>query len=44
MDDGRRHPINLRNENQEEPHHFKNKINYTHRISIRHQEIESPND
>ena len=30
MDDGHRHPINLRNENQEEPHHFKNKINYTH--------------
>ena len=63
MDDGRRHPINLRNENQEEPHHFKNesmddghrhpinlemkikknritsknKINYTHQISIIHQ-------
>ena len=43
MDDGRRHPINLRNENQEEPHHFKNKINYTHQISIRNQEIESQN-
>ena len=24
MDDGRRHPINLRNEDQEESHHFKN--------------------
>ena len=43
LDDGRRHPINLRNENQEEPHHFKNTINYTHQISIRHQVIESQN-
>ena len=45
MDDGRRHPINLRNENQEEPHHFKNESmddGRRHPINLRNENQEEP--
>ena len=45
MDDGRRHPINLRNENQEEPHHFKNESmdnGHRHPINLRNGNQEEP--